>query len=373
MKQKSILGKSILAGVLCLSLFSASAMPVFAAQEVTEEKQTLSYEKAYELAIKNNTTLDSLVASLETTQANRKSFFDGTLETKSNSSFVLLDEQVYGYLSSLRSYDNAISNGQLQQDITKVAIGASVKSSFAQVQILEKSLKLAQENYSIQKKQLSFGQKKSDLGLISSNDLEQLKRETTEMEQNIKKIEISLDDAYLALNRLIGRPAKDRYVIENDISHEALKMDMSIDAYVTRSISTDASLKIEKNKIDTAKFSKTVVTQSTTISDVRNAELAYDESERGYKEAKQKKEESIRSTYNKLLELEAERVTLEKALEKAKQDFSTAEVNFKVGNITQLQLEQAKLAVENAEMNLLNNALTHDITKYSFENTCILS
>ncbi len=74
-----------------------------------------------------------------------------------------------------------------------------------------------------------------------------------------------------------------------------------------------------------------------------------------------------------MLELEAERVTLEKALEKAEQDFATAEINLKVGTITQLQLEQAKLALESAEMNLLSNALTHDVTKYSFEHTCILS
>ncbi len=373
MKQRRILGKALLASMLSVCLFSVPVTPIFAAQDTVAEKQTLNYEKAYELAVKNNSSLDSLVASLETAQDNRKSFFNGTLETKNGSNFVLMDEQVYGYLSTLRSYDNALSNGNLQQEITKVAVGASVKSNFAQIQILEKNLELTQQKYKIQKKQLIFGQKKADLGLISSNDLDQIKRETVEMEQNLKKIQVSLDDAYVSLNRLIGGSATNRYVIQNDVAYEPLKMDMSIDAYVTRSISTDQSLKIEKNKIDTAKFSTKVVTQSTTIADVRNAELAYDESERTYKDATLEKEKAIRLSYNKLQNMEVERVNLEKALEKAKQDLDTAQVNYKVGNITEIQLEQASLAVTNAETELLNNTLTYDATKYSFENTCILS
>ena len=56
MKKQRITFKRILASVMCLTLFQVN---VLAAEEPTK-KPPLTYEKAYEMAIKNNSDLNSL-------------------------------------------------------------------------------------------------------------------------------------------------------------------------------------------------------------------------------------------------------------------------------------------------------------------------
>jgi outer membrane protein TolC len=368
MKKQRITFKRILASVMCLTLFQVN---VLAAEEPTK-KPPLTYEKAYEMAIKNNSDLNSLVAKMENIQDNREDLFDGTLQYQ-GSEFLVLDAKRLSYLSSLKSYDNSLKATRIQQEITKVGVSASVKSYFAQIVTLQKGLELSEKSYQVQKQLLIQANLKESLGLISKNDLDTVKRATEKAEQDLKKMQLSLDNAYIDLNKLIGKPAEERYDLDYSVEFEPLKMNASIDMYVNGSLAKDPSLEIQRLAIDSAKFYKNVISDSTTVADYRNAEYEVDNSERAYRDAKLDKEQKIRSTYNKLLELEAERLNLEKALENAKQNLTTVEVNLKVGNATEIQLEQAMLAVEAAEMDLLSNTLTHDITKYSFENTCILS
>ena len=369
MKKLYSVSKSLLASVLCIGLFSSN---VLAANTELKERPPLTYEKAYEMALKSNSDLDSLVAKMQNIQDNRKDMFDGTVRGD-KSQFVVMDSARLGYLNALQNYDNGMKSTRLQQEITKVGVGASVKSYFAQIQTLQKGLVLSQQSYQIQRKLLVQAQLKEKLGIISKNDLDSVKRATEKAEQDLKKMQLSLDNAYIDLNKLIGIQAEERYDIDYSVEFEPLKMNASIDMYVNGSLAKDAALEIQRLAIDSAEFSKNVISDSTTVADYRNAEYNFDNSERAYRDAKLDKEQKIRSTYNKLLELEAERLNLEKALENAKQNLTTVEVNLKVGNATEIQLEQAMLAVEAAEMDLLSNTLTHDITKYSFENTCILS
>ena len=49
-----------------------------------------------------------------------------------------------------------------------------------------------------------------------------------------------------------------------------------------------------------------------------------------------------------------------------------AEVNFKVGNITKLTLDQATLALDSIENSFLENTLNHDLLMFTFDNTCVL-
>lgn len=361
-------GKKIMAGAICCSLLTT--VNVMAEEK---ESKTINYEQAYELAIKNNSNLKSLISNMENTQENREDTFDGTVRFGTDDTFIIMDASRTMYLSAINSMDNSLKSSKLQQEITKVGVGASVKSYFAQIQGTEQNLNTAKQNFKIQRQLLIQANLKEDLGLISKNDLEEVKRQTTEMEQQIKHLELTLDNVYLALNHLLGFDAEDRYLIDNAVEFQPLNMDMSIDSYVTRSLSTDQSLKVQKLALDSAKFTMNTVVDSSTPADYREREHNYEDSERNYKDAKLAKEQSIRATYNDLKDLEVDHLNLEQKLEKAEENLATAKVNFEVGNITQVELDQAILGVESAKTELLKNTLSYDAKKYAFENTCILS
>ena len=208
--------------------------------------------------------------------------------------------------------------------------------------------------------------------MMSDKDLQDLSRETQQMAEQNKKLEMNIDNAYIALNNLLGLPAEDRYEIVNNVEYAPLEMNMSIDTYVSRKLSTDQSLQMQQIAVENAEFSSKTISDSSTGSEYRTAELEAANTARDYKTAKEDKEKSIREAYIQIQQLESARKNLETDLAKAKSDHEKAQVNYQVGNITQLDLEQAELALDNVENSLLENTLNHDLLLFTFDNTCVL-
>ena len=207
---------------------------------------------------------------------------------------------------------------------------------------------------------------------MSNKDLEDLNRQTQQMAEQIKQLQMNIDNAYIALNDLIGTNPEDRYEIVNEVEYTPLEMTMSLEMYINRKLSTDQSLQMQQIGVENAEFAAKTISLGTTGSQYRTTELEATNAARDYKNAKEDKEKSIREAYIQLQQLESVRKNLQTDLEKAKSDLEKAEVNFKVGNITKLTLDQATLALESIENSFLENTLNHDLLMFTFDNTCVL-
>ncbi len=58
---------------------------------------------------------------------------------------------------------------------------------------------------------------------MSNKDLEDLNRQTQQMAEQIKQLQMNIDNAYIALNDLIGTNPEDRYEIVNEVEYTLLK------------------------------------------------------------------------------------------------------------------------------------------------------
>ncbi len=192
------------------------------------------------------------------------------------------------------------------------------------------------------------------------------------MAEQIRQLQMSIDNAYIALNDLIGVAPEDRYEIINDVEYTPLEMNMSIDMYVSRKLSTDQSLQMQQIAVENAEFSAKTISLGTTGCEHRTSELEATNTARDYKNAKESKEKSIREAYIQLQQLESMRKNLLTDLEKAKSDLEKVTVNYNVGNVTEITLKQAGLAVDSIENSLLENTLNHDLLMFTFDNTCVL-
>ena len=363
MKKRRLISK-IISGVLCMSLFSTAALAAESKDKVLDI-QSLDYDTAVEMAIKKDSSLKQIADQIDVTLKNRDAIFDGGVRPGDSTELVVVSAQRLAYLSSIHSLDASYRTSKIREEVTKIGIEAAVKNSFSAIELNQNKLDLLQKNYKIQKQLLAQGTLKNDVGMMSDKDLQDLSRETQQMAEQIKQLEMNIDNAYIALNNLLGLPAEDRYEIVNNVEYAPLEMNMSIDTYVSRKLSTDQSLQMQQIAVENAEFSSKTISDSSTGSEYRTAELEAANTARDYKTAKEDKEKSIREAYIQIQQLESARKNLETDLAKAKSDHEKAQVNYQVGNITQLDLEQAELALDNVENSLLENTLNHDLLLFT--------
>ena len=372
MKNGFLSVSKIISAVLCISILMSSM--VFAAEnkDTTLDIQSLDYQTAVDMAIKNASSLKKIADQIDVTLDNKEDLFDGGVRPGDSTQLVVVSAQRLAYLSNIYSLDASYRISKITEDVTKIGIQAAVKNSFTSILLNQSKLDLLQKNYNLQKQLLAQANVKNQVGVMSNKDLEDLNRQTQQMAEQIKQLQMNIDNAYIALNDLIGLEAEDRYEIINEVEYTPLEMTMSLEMYINRKLSTDQSLQMQQIGVENAEFAAKTISLGTTGSQYRTTELEATNAARDYKNAKEDKEKSIREAYIQLQQLESVRKNLQTDLEKAKSDLEKAEVNFKVGNITKLTLDQATLALESIENSFLENTLNHDLLMFTFDNTCVL-
>ncbi|MCI9354948.1 MAG: TolC family protein [Firmicutes bacterium] len=372
MKNGFLSVSKIISAVLCISILMSSM--VFAAEnkDTTLDIQSLDYQTAVDMAIKNASSLKKIADQIDVTLDNKEDLFDGGVRPGDSTQLVVVSAQRLAYLSNIYSLDASYRISKITEDVTKIGIQAAVKNSFTTILLNQSKLDLLQKNYNLQKQLLAQANVKNQVGVMSNKDLEDLNRQTQQMAEQIKQLQMNIDNAYIALNDLIGTNPEDRYEIVNEVEYTPLEMTMSLEMYINRKLSTDQSLQMQQIGVENAEFAAKTISLGTTGSQYRTTELEATNAARDYKNAKEDKEKSIREAYIQLQQLESVRKNLQTDLEKAKSDLEKAEVNFKVGNITKLTLDQATLALESIENSFLENTLNHDLLMFTFDNTCVL-
>ncbi len=372
MKNGFLSVSKIISAVLCISILMSSM--VFAAEnkDTTLDIQSLDYQTAVDMAIKNASSLKKIADQIDVTLDNKEDLFDGGVRPGDSTQLVVVSAQRLAYLSNIYSLDASYRISKITEDVTKIGIQAAVKNSFTTILLNQSKLDLLQKNYNLQKQLLAQANVKNQVGVMSNKDLEDLNRQTQQMAEQIKQLQMNIDNAYIALNDLIGTNPEDRYEIVNEVEYTPLEMTMSLEMYINRKLSTDQSLQMQQIGVENAEFAAKTISLGTTGSQYRTTEQEATNAARDYKNAKEDKEKSIREAYIQLQQLESVRKNLQTDLEKAKSDLEKAEVNFKVGNITKLTLDQATLALESIENSFLENTLNHDLLMFTFDNTCVL-
>ena len=372
MKKCFLSVSKIISVVLCVSVLMGNV--VFGAEKKDKilDIKTLDYETAVDMAIKSDSSLKKIADQIDVTLKNREDMFMGDVRPGTSSQLVVLSAQRLAYLSGIHSLDASYRISEITEDVTKIGIRAAVKNSFSTITLNQSKLELLKKNYDLQRQLLAQATLKNQVGMMSKKDLQDLDRQTQQMAEQIRQLQMSIDNAYIALNDLIGVAPEDRYEIINDVEYTPLEMNMSIDMYVSRKLSTDQSLQTQQIAVENAEFSAKTISLGTTGSEHRTSELEATNTARDYKNAKESKEKSIREAYIQLQQLESMRKNLLTDLEKAKSDLEKVTVNYNVGNVTEITLKQAGLAVDSIENSLLENTLNHDLLMFTFDNTCVL-
>ena len=374
--------KGALALALSMALFSTTLFAdtrAYAAQSVSKAEENilpeLTYEAALEKAKKHSPDLRDIADTAEFLQKTKEDLWDrvGYFDSPDYDYQRWVNDGWYMVTSSAFSTTTSMKQNSYGEAVTKLGLEAGVKNYFITILSQEDNLELLKKNMELQQKLYKQGKTKYQLGLISKFDLDKLETETNNLADSITLVESALEQIYTQFNSLLGESPEKRFQLVYDVSYEPFTLNQTMDQYINGKVNASNTLKILELNVESAKFKKNYLPESSTGSEANQNNLSYDQAKRSLKTSKDDFALAIRNGYNAILQKETEYATAQAALKQAEADYHKAEVNYQAGNITALTLEQAQMGVDKAKNEIQQVVYDHDLAIFNFQNPDLLS
>ena len=344
------------------------------ALEAQKEKE-LTYEEAVELATKNSSDLRSVAETADYLQDLKEDIWDitGSFSVPTVSYQQWVDDDIYAIYSSIQNISSSMTKNRYSEELTKISLEATVKNYYTSLFSDQSSLELAKKDMEVKKTLWEQGQLKNQLGLLSDYDLNTLRSDYEQAQYNVTKLEMALEQEYLSFYNFIGEDREKDYTLVYDVEYAPYELPQPMTQYINSKMNTDYTIKLQEQALEDAEFNKNYMSMSSSNATSANNKHSYEEAKRSLKTAKDSKELAIQNAYNSILSLESQYDSALTTLEQAKAAQRAAEVNYKAGNTTSITLDQAALAVEQAQNAVTQLEYAHDMQIYQFENTELLS
>lgn len=374
--------KGALALALSMALFSTTLFAdtrAYAAQSAAKAEENilpeLTYEAALEKAKKHSPDLRDIADTAEFLQKTKEDLWDrvGYFDSPDYDYQRWVNDGWYMVTSSAFSTTTSMKQNSYGEAVTKLGLEAGVKNYFITILSQEDNLELMKKNMELQQKLYKQGKTKYQLGLISKFDLDKLETETNNLADSITLVESALEQIYTQFNSLLGESPEKRFQLVYDVSYEPFTLNQTMDQYINGKVNASNTLKILELNVESAKFKKNYLPESSTGSEANQNNLSYDQAKRSLKTSKDDFALAIRNGYNAILQKETEYATAQAALKQAEADYHKAEVNYQAGNITALTLEQAQMGVDKAKNEIQQVVYDHDLAIFNFQNPDLLS
>lgn len=344
------------------------------ALEAQKEKE-LTFEEAVELATKNSSDLRSVAETADYLQDLKEDIWDitGSFSVPTVSYQQWVDDDIYAIYSSIQNISSSMTKNRYSEELTKISLEATVKNYYTSIFSDQSSLELTKKDMAVKKTLWEQGQRKNQLGLLSDYDLNTLRSDYEQAQYNVTKLEMALEQEYLSFYNFIGEDREKDYTLVYDVEYAPYELPQPMTQYINNKMNTDYTIKLQEQAVEDAEFNKNYMSMSSTNATSANNKHSYEEAKRSLKTAKDSKELAIQNAYNSILSLESQYDSAVTTLEQAKAAQRAAEVNYKAGNTTAITLDQAALAVEQAQNAVTQLEYAHDMQIYQFENTELLS
>lgn len=344
------------------------------ALEAQKEKE-LTFEEAVELATKNSSDLRSVAETADYLQDLKEDIWDitGSFSVPTVSYQQWVDDDIYAIYSSIQNISSSMTKNRYSEELTKISLEATVKNYYTSIFSDQSSLELAKKDMAVKKTLWEQGQRKNQLGLLSDYDLNTLRSDYEQAQYNVTKLEMALEQEYLSFYNFIGEDREKDYTLVYDVEYAPYELPQPMTQYINNKMNTDYTIKLQEQAVKDAEFNKNYMSMSSSNATSANNKHSYEEAKRSLKTAKDSKELAIQNAYNSILSLESQYDSAVTTLEQAKAAQRAAEVNYKAGNTTAITLDQAALAVEQAQNAVTQLEYAHDMQIYQFENTELLS
>lgn len=269
-----------------------------------------------------------------------------------------VEQAYYGYLGAQAKTEMA--EKQLQVAADRVVKDAYQK--YLDVLAAQEALEAAASNAAAAEAKLKAAQAKFQGGMISRLELQRARQDWSTAQASLASADITLEEAYRALNNLIGLPETARPVLAEEVALHPVDPIADIAAYTSGVLARDPVLWINQRQVDLQETLSRQYGSDDEVAEltVRDAELARDEYRQGM-------EEAIPVIYEGILQAEEEYEALQQALATAQESLRVAELSYEVGLVTMADVLAAETGVAQLEAQLLRLAVQHELAKLTLE------
>jgi hypothetical protein len=331
--------------------------------------EIMTYDKALAMALQGNSSLKNLEDSVEYL----KEKHDEAIESARMLGYASVDmysSQFISILRSMRQIDDNIENVPRNKEMTEATTEYLLRSSLSQLisdeldaQLLQESIKLNEANV----KNLTL---KLELGMASQNDLTKAKQELEKDKVNINLMDLRVADDKTSLNKVLARSLDKEHIV--DFEPEIVPLEKNLTGFIADTVTNDPSLAIKQTALDAAQYAIDNYSDTETHSPLEK-QNDFNTAARDLDDTRSSLEKGLRSSINKLQQMEENNRSLEIDVENAWNTFNSLVVNYQAGLVTIYELDQAKVGILQAEAALSKNKYNHWSLSFAINHPFLLA
>ncbi|MFZ5967719.1 MAG: TolC family protein [Bacillota bacterium] len=312
--------------------------------------EVLSYGKAVEMALQHSYELRNKNANLSRAE-----------ELNENTTLTLGT-----YNPNLIKAKNNLNTqeewAKKQIQISEESIAYQVKSKMNEINKLLSEAALSDLDMQNTKLKLDIAETKYKKGMVSEYDLSTARQNYEQKKKQKEALNKSIDSAYLKLNQMVGLSQDKRYVLEEHISYVPME-EMDIDYHVTKALHDDPYIWNQQKQIESAELGVKLYEYNVGDDPYAVKEIDVTTAKNNLGNMKQKLEQSLRSKYNQIKQLEDNYEVQKISLAKAEENLNLIRIKFDEGMVVEQQLREVEFAVEQAKLEMKKTAIQHEDLK----------
>jgi hypothetical protein len=338
------------------------------------EGKAITYQQILEKIYANDSSLKKLKEEMDLTQERRNDISDNAkllldANTNYSSDPNYMSQDAINFALQIIGNDQTAKSQKISKELAKINWQYQVVKSIDYIQNQEYAIALSKLSLENEKKKLDVLEKQYELGLKTLDDLDKSKQSYEKSQKDLIKAQENLEEEYVALNRQMGVPLDTKYNIVYDNSYEKMKK-VDISSYTTTALLENLNIQLSKMSLESAQ--NNLDFYMTSNEKIETLRLRVSQASRSLADAKNSLQDKIRKTYTKVEQQETTYANAVKDLETAKNNYDIAQVKFNVGVISQMELEEYKLAIAKAEVAVESAIRSYNEFKMQFMDTNLL-
>ncbi|MEW9673288.1 stalk domain-containing protein [Ammoniphilus sp. 3BR4] len=340
-----------------------------------ESKATkLTFELALSYAEKNSPSLKKAIADIERSEEVRDKAGDNLNFTPLGTGNGSNDALERSALKGLQQADISLQMTKKNVDTLKDALYFKVRKSYDEILQKQKEMQLAELTLNHVLSQERITNIKAEAGLASESDTIQAQNNVQEAKEKLEAANKALADSEQKFNQLLGLDNGETYVLEDYPSFEKL-MEVNLDHHVRNVVAENPSLWSLEKQVDLAKLDVDLYTFNDPSNPIpyKAKEIDVTKAQLTLADTKQQLEESIRTMYYNIRQLENQIGVLQANLAKAEQGQKMVQAKYDVGMAIEAELTEVTLSVEQLKQQIFNVTVQHEQLKIAFEKPWVLA
>lgn len=258
-----------------------------------------------------------------------------------------------------------INTMRVTRDQIWIGTEASMRASMASIANMKLDIELLEAAMAHDRVSLNNTRLRFEAGHASEAELRSLELLIQQAESNLSALQVSLETENQSLNRILQRPVTGNFYVHFD--RELMELPANLDAHIRRYASNQPNVRQAEITLNRAQAAFSDVHLDILSPEFGERQRARNQAERVRNDTLRQVETDMRNRYNTLTALQHQKNSLEIELQRAKERYETAQINYQVGLATIFDIETAALGIFLTEIEIERNLNTFWNLQFFFQ------